>query len=43
MKAYLKAKKYLEVYVVADNIMVGIELNFPRETEVSAVHSGLLP
>ena len=43
MKAYLKAKKYLEVYVVADNTMVSIEFSFPHETEVSAVHSGLLP
>lgn len=30
MKAYLKAKKYLEVYIVADNTMVSIEINFSR-------------
>lgn len=28
MKAYLKAKKYLEVYIVADNTMVSIETIF---------------
>lgn len=28
MKAYLKAKKYLEVYIVADNTLVSIETIF---------------
>lgn len=42
MKAYLKAKKYLEVYIVADNTMVSIEINFSR-FQAGAIHSGLLP
>lgn len=28
MKAYLKAKKYLELYIVADNTLVSIETIF---------------